>query len=182
MSKKNPKKRGRDQHAIFSFFCAPTPATTGQSGAKITCKISLSTMAKQKWMSMAMQRSALPYKREVARFKGEFRTTGNGNQEWHFYTPPELMEVIFEGQKKANQVLFSEIFKLMTTALVVMVGNAEAERVFSCQNRVKLPVKFTFKQLPGDCDVLVDFYMLCMLTLDSPDKLGLLLQYCISIL
>jgi hypothetical protein len=30
------------------------------------------------------------------------------------------------------------MFKLMCASLVVMVGNAEAERVFSCQNRVKV--------------------------------------------
>ena len=31
----------------------------------------------------------------------------------------------------------AEMYKLMVACLCVMVGNAEAERVFSCQNRVK---------------------------------------------
>ena len=30
------------------------------------------------------------------------------------------------------------MFKLMALCLYVMVGNAEAERVFSCQNRIKI--------------------------------------------
>lgn len=32
---------------------------------------------------------------------------------------------------------FSEVFKLMCCCLIVLVSNAEAERVFSCQNRIK---------------------------------------------
>ena len=31
----------------------------------------------------------------------------------------------------------AEMYKLMVACLCVMVGNTEAERVFSCQNRVK---------------------------------------------
>ena len=33
--------------------------------------------------------------------------------------------------------VFTEIYKLMVASLCVMVGNAETERCFSCQNRIK---------------------------------------------
>ena len=38
----------------------------------------------------------------------------------------------------SNTCVFSTaMFKLMCLSLCIMIGNAEAERVFSCQNRVK---------------------------------------------
>jgi hypothetical protein len=35
------------------------------------------------------------------------------------------------------QMYFSEMFRLMSATLVILFGNSEAERVFSCQNRIK---------------------------------------------
>ncbi|KAI0229407.1 hypothetical protein LSAT2_020152, partial [Lamellibrachia satsuma] len=34
-------------------------------------------------------------------------------------------------------LLSTELYRLMTACLSILVGNAEAERVFSCQNRIK---------------------------------------------
>lgn len=36
---------------------------------------------------------------------------------------------------------YTEIFRLFSACLCVMVGNAEAERVFSCQNRIKTALR-----------------------------------------
>ena len=49
--------------------------------------------------------------------------------------PIELFNRIFG--VAGNRELFPEMYKLMSLSLVVMVGNAEAERAFSVQNRIK---------------------------------------------
>ena len=49
--------------------------------------------------------------------------------------PNDLFTRIFN--KADNQELFPEIYKLMGLSLVVMVGNVEAERAYSIQNRIK---------------------------------------------
>ena len=36
---------------------------------------------------------------------------------------------------------FSGMYKLMSVSLCVLVGNAEAERIFSCQNRIKTKLR-----------------------------------------
>jgi hypothetical protein len=46
------------------------------------------------------------FKREVMQNKGEDRLNSKGNRQWHFFTPPELLEKIFGGSKKINQTLF----------------------------------------------------------------------------
>ncbi|CAH1245743.1 ZNF862 [Branchiostoma lanceolatum] len=73
----------------------------------------------------------------AARFKGEERVDENGVAQFHYYRPNELFKKMFGGANADYQQIFSEVFKLMCCCLVVMVSNAEAERVFSCQNRIK---------------------------------------------
>ncbi|XP_035673668.1 zinc finger protein 862-like [Branchiostoma floridae] len=77
------------------------------------------------------------FKQAVAtRYKGEQREE-NGVAWFHYYRPNELLEKMFAGDNAYNQRIFGEVFKLMCYSLVVLVSNAEAERVFSCQNRIK---------------------------------------------
>jgi hypothetical protein len=80
----------------------------------------------------------LPFKRLVFNNLGEIRHDSTTKQDkWHFYTPPEVMKKLFGGHMFANQTILPVMFKLMCLCLCLMVGNAEAERVFSCQNRIK---------------------------------------------
>ena len=80
----------------------------------------------------------LQFKLLVIDHFGEQRTNKNGEEHWHFYRPPELLSKIFGNNMQGNQALFLSVFKLMSLSLCVPVGNAEAERVFSCQNRIKI--------------------------------------------
>ena len=48
----------------------------------------------------------LAFKRSVLESLGERRVNGDGEEEWHFYTPPELMEHIFGGPMRGNQALY----------------------------------------------------------------------------
>lgn len=79
----------------------------------------------------------LPFKRLVMRNKGEQRLDNNGNQYFHYFRPPELMQKLFGNEMRQNQEIYPAIFRLMCCCLCILVGNAEAERVFSCQNRIK---------------------------------------------
>ena len=49
---------------------------------------------------------------------------------------PEITQVI---------VICTELLKLFTLVVCVMVGNAKAERVFSCQNRIKSKLRTKIK-------------------------------------
>ena len=50
-----------------------------------------------------------------------------------------------------NQELFPEIYKLMGLSLIVMVGNAKAERAFPVLNKIKTSAraKLSIEQLAG---------------------------------
>lgn len=91
----------------------------------------------------------LPFKRLVHDHLGDQRPDSDGVVHWHFYRPPELLQRIFGDNMQGNQALFPCMFKLMALSLCVMVGNAEAERVFSCQNRIKTKARtlLTISQL-----------------------------------
>ncbi|XP_035679469.1 uncharacterized protein LOC118417829 [Branchiostoma floridae] len=71
------------------------------------------------------------------RFRGEHRVDDAGVRYFHKYRPTELLEKMFGGDNVENQEIYGEVYKLMTACLIVLISNAEAERVFSCQNRIK---------------------------------------------
>ncbi|KAJ8018286.1 hypothetical protein HOLleu_43803 [Holothuria leucospilota] len=84
----------------------------------------------------------LPFKRLVAQNLGESKSSDcSGTGTFHFFTPAELFCRLFSGQNRDNRILFPEIFRLFSACLCILVGNAEAERVFSCQNRIKTAMR-----------------------------------------
>ncbi|XP_064597802.1 zinc finger protein 862-like [Liolophura sinensis] len=75
----------------------------------------------------------LPFKRVLHRNRSD-----EGAATPRFLRPIELFEKIFDARDRlGNRQIFPELFKLMSASVTVMVGNAEAERVFSAQNRIK---------------------------------------------
>ena len=59
--------------------------------------------------------------------------------------PMELFQKIFGQDNAHNKGDFASVYRLMSLCLVVMVGNAEAERAFSVQNRVKSTLRANLK-------------------------------------
>ncbi|XP_071793337.1 zinc finger protein 862-like [Asterias amurensis] len=73
----------------------------------------------------------LPFKRLVYRNLTEVDTDT-------YITPTKLMERLFHKKDPhGNRSIYKGMFSLMSLCMCVMVGNAEAERIFSCQNRIK---------------------------------------------
>ena len=92
----------------------------------------------------------LPFKRLVYNNLGETKCDSTTKQDkWHFYTPPELINKVFGGSMLSNPTILTVMFKLAGICLCLMVGNAEAERLFSCQNRIKTKsrTRLTISQL-----------------------------------
>lgn len=83
----------------------------------------------------------LVFKRLV--YQNRFSTDGDDEwqEEGHFARPTQLMMKIFGGPNMPNQRLYPSMFHLMSMAICVLVGNAEAERVFSVQNRIKTKLR-----------------------------------------
>ena len=78
------------------------------------------------------------FKRTLHRNRGINKVDGDGNQRLHFHRPTKLFKIIFGGPHgEDNKVQFRSMYNLMAFCICVMVGNAEAERVFSIENRIK---------------------------------------------
>ena len=60
----------------------------------------------------------------------------NDDGEIRLLRPMELFQKIFGQVNQHNKEDFASVYQLMSLCLVVMVGNTEAERAFSVQNRV----------------------------------------------
>ena len=52
-----------------------------------------------------------------------------------FYS--DYNSAIFSGPHVKNRLYFKKMYSLMTLCISILISNAEAERAFSCQNRVK---------------------------------------------
>ena len=78
-----------------------------------------------------------PFKRLFHRNQGENKLDENGVTTFSYNSSTQMMEILFGPKNKSNRTVFSEMFKLMTACHCILVGNSEAERVFSCQNRIK---------------------------------------------
>ena len=92
----------------------------------------------------------LTFKRRLHRNRGVNKVDEDGNQRFHFYRPTELFGVVFGGPHgEDNKVMFVSMYNLMAFCIFVMVGNAEAERIFSIQNRIKthLRMNLTIERL-----------------------------------
>ena len=92
----------------------------------------------------------LTFKWTLNRNRGITKVDEDGNQHFHFYRPTELFKILFGGpHKEDNKMLFKSMYNLMAFCIIVMVGNAEAERIFSIQNRIKtrLRINLTMDQV-----------------------------------
>ena len=92
----------------------------------------------------------LTFKQTLHRNRGVNKVDEDGNQRFHFYRPTELFKIMFGGpHEEDNKVLFVSMYNLMAFRICVMVGNAEAERIFSIQNRIKtrLRMNLTIERL-----------------------------------
>ena len=73
------------------------------------------------------------------------RSTVTDDGETRLLRPMELFQQIFGQENEHNKGDFASVHRLMSLCLVVMVGNAEAERAFSVQNRVKSTLRANLK-------------------------------------
>ena len=92
----------------------------------------------------------LTFKRTLHRNRGITKVDEDGNQHFHLYRPTELFKILFGGPHgEDNKMLFKSMYNLMAFCICVMVGDAEAERIFSIQNCIKtrLRMNLTIERL-----------------------------------
>ncbi|KAJ8037614.1 hypothetical protein HOLleu_18474 [Holothuria leucospilota] len=102
----------------------------------------------------------LVFKRLVAANKGDQEENND------FFQPQQLFKKIFGRQYPQNRKIYPEMFKLMSIAMCVMPSNAEAERAFSLQNRIKNKLRTRITTDHLDQLMRVAY---CQLDLDSFD-------------
>ncbi len=86
------------------------------------------------------------------------------------------VKIVLDGQYVVNIVLTSEMYKLFCLAMCVIVGNSEAEIVFSCQNLIKNKLWYNLELTNLDRLIRISYAKVLLEDFPFDDALDIFLQ------